>query len=222
MPYTRIHMEISYKVLMQWNVIKNASDFILGAIAPDAVHMNADYSLQLKEQSHVWNCGPHWGITTDSDKWKRNVLDFWNRYQEHEKTDFIRGYFVHLLTDWLYDVKIWTPFISMAENSYEEVRKKYAAEANGIEQWLHQKSPYSKEMWKLLGNSQSVTLEGMILAKDIDRFKEDVLIHRYQKDFYEDVTNYSCCKKDVIALFIEECTEMIVENILELEKGNIK
>ena len=69
------------------------------------------YPAFVTAQSHLWDCGPRWGITLDSGKWKRNVLDFWNMHKTDPNRDYIAGYCVHILTDWLNDIKIWSPLV---------------------------------------------------------------------------------------------------------------
>ena len=38
MAYSMIHLEVAYRLLNKWDWIKNPGDFLVGAIAPDAVH----------------------------------------------------------------------------------------------------------------------------------------------------------------------------------------
>lgn len=106
MSYAMVHLEVAYRLLDKYEWVSKYGDFLLGAVAPDAVHFHENYSVQLKEHSHLWNCGPRWGITIDSDKWKRNVLKFWEEHREDYNRDFIAGYCVHILTDWLNDMKM--------------------------------------------------------------------------------------------------------------------
>lgn len=110
MSYQMIHLEVAYRLLDQYKWVEKPEDFLLGAIAPDSVHFHEEYDVQLKEKSHLWDCGPRWGITLESDKWKENVLQFWKLHKEDGNRDFIAGYCVHILTDWLNDLRIWTPF----------------------------------------------------------------------------------------------------------------
>ena len=66
MSYQMTHLEVAYRLLDKYKWIEVRPDFLLGAIAPDAVHFHEEYYTKLKEQSHLWDCGPRWGITLDS------------------------------------------------------------------------------------------------------------------------------------------------------------
>lgn len=77
MSYQMVHLEVAYRLLEKYSWINAPEDFIVGAVAPDAVHFHDNYTVQLKENSHLWDCGPRWGITVESDRWKRNVSYLW-------------------------------------------------------------------------------------------------------------------------------------------------
>ena len=58
MSFQMIHMEIAYRLLSRLPQIENAAEFILGSVAPDSVHMNADYTVDRKVKSHMFEeCG---------------------------------------------------------------------------------------------------------------------------------------------------------------------
>ena len=131
MAYSMIHLEVAYRLLNKWDWIKNPGDFLVGAVAPDAVHFCEDYQVQMKEKSHIWDCGPRWGITEDSNKWESNVMRFWEENKGADNRDFIAGYCVHILTDIQNDIKIWRPFrqMNLEGTNVEEVYHIYGKEA---------------------------------------------------------------------------------------------
>lgn len=214
MPYPMIHMETAYQFLNQCDRIEQKGDFILGSVAPDAVHFHEPYDYRIKEVSHLWNgCGPKWGVTLDSQRWKDNVCRFWEQHKEDENRDFIAGYCVHLLTDWLNDRRMWAPFrirIVQGEN-YDEVysQSAYREEAYGFDQWLYQTSTHAEEIWELLKNSHVYGIDGYILAEDLMCQKESLLNEQYiHKNIY-DISHYQHYTQEVISSFIEECLDMI-------------
>ena len=54
MSYQMIHMEVAYRLLEQLPQIENASEYILGSVAPDSVHMNPAFDLDLKIKFHMF------------------------------------------------------------------------------------------------------------------------------------------------------------------------
>ncbi len=59
--------------------IERPGDFLLGSAAPDAVHFHDRYDVSLKEKSHLWEFGPRWGITLDSEGWLEAIRKFWEK-----------------------------------------------------------------------------------------------------------------------------------------------
>lgn len=211
MSYQMIHLEIAYRLLEQYKWINCPGDFLLGAIAPDAVHFMDEYHVSFKEKSHLWNCGPKWGITTQSHKWKENVLEFWNRHREESNKDFLAGYCVHILTDWLNDLRIWTPFreANMKENRVEEIYHIYGREAYGSDQWLYRNSSHTEEIMQLLAKGRAYSVEGCIEAELIEKQKQNILNHQYAGTDVFDIDSYKYCTREKILAFLEEGTELL-------------
>lgn len=86
-----MHLLIADKIYTEKSgSIHSYGDFLLGSIAPDAVHVKENYTRELKEISHYrFNSKSH-----------INYFDtFINEYSTSENKDFVVGYLVHLLSD---------------------------------------------------------------------------------------------------------------------------
>ncbi len=92
MAYSMVHLEIAYRLLDKFDWVTNRGEFLLGALAPDAVHFQENYHYHLKERSHVWDCGLRWGITTDPEKWKRDVTKWKNALEYYNSSAMERFY----------------------------------------------------------------------------------------------------------------------------------
>lgn len=215
MSYQMTHLEVAYRLLDKYKWIEARPDFLLGSIAPDAVHFYEEYHRNLKEQSHLWDCGPRWGITLDSDKWKRNVLDFWNMHKTDSNRDYIAGYCVHILTDWLNDIKIWSPFRNenMQDEDVDAIYQIYGQEAYKGDQWLFHKSNNSEKIISLLAESRVYSIENCVLQKDVETQKKYILSEQYKNKGDYDISGHRYCTETVITSFIDECVE-ILKNIL--------
>ena len=213
MSYQMVHLEIAYRLLGHFEWIQNPGDFLLGAIAPDAVHFHDGYGVELKEASHLWNCGPKWGITIESDKWKRNVLKFWQKHQVDENRDFLAGYCVHILTDWLNDLRIWTPFRegNIKGENVEEIYHIYGREAYGSDQWLYRNSLNSREIMRLLADGKPYSIEECVEAADIEKQKQNILYKQYAKTDNYDIQEYRYCTGEIVLRFIDESVDVLQE-----------
>ena len=216
MSYQMTHLEVAYRLLDKYKWIKDGGDFLLGAIAPDAVHFHEEYHLKLKEQSHLWNCGPRWGITLDSDQWKRNVLDFWSVHKTDSNRDYIAGYCVHILTDWLNDIKIWSPFRNenMQDEDVDSIYHIYGQEAYRGDQWLFRESNNSEKILSLLAEGRAYSIEDHVLQKDVETLKKHILSEQYKNTGNYDISGHRYCTKAVTLSFINECVESLSDIII--------
>lgn len=217
MSYPMVHLKVAYGLLVRYGGgwIERPGDFLLGSIAPDAVHFHDGYQVSLKEKSHLWEFGPRWGITLDSEGWLEAIRRFWKENQSVENRDFMVGYCTHLLTDWENDRCIWTPFREkvMQGINFDEVYGKYAAEAYGIDQWLYQNDKEAQEIWRLLEQGEVCGVEGHILKEDLARQKQSLLYEQFTGKAAVDVSGYRFCTKKIMENFVGECVETIFREI---------
>lgn len=85
MAYQMIHMEIAYRLLKQLSMVENGAEFILGAVAPDSVHMNQNYEVGMKVSSHMFEFCGKWGDTQDYKRRESNIKDFFIEMQQEMK-----------------------------------------------------------------------------------------------------------------------------------------
>lgn len=217
MSYPMVHLKVAYGLLAQYDGgnMERPGDFLLGAVAPDAVHFHDKYDVSLKEKSHLWKFGPHWGVTLDSEGWRDAILTFWRDNRDVENSDFMAGYCTHLLTDWENDRCIWTPFRErqMQSADYDEVYGRYAAEAYGIDQWLYQNGKESQEIWRLLEQGRAYGVKGCILKEDLAKQKQSLLYEQFTGKTAVDVSGYRFCTKGIMAEFINFCKQKIFKEI---------
>lgn len=199
-------------------MIYSPGDFLLGAIAPDAVHFHKEYHTDLKEKSHLWNCGPKWGITLQSDKWKENVLEFWKIHKNDINRDFVAGCCIHILTDWLNDIIIWTPFrnANLKNEDVREIYHIYGDEALGSDRWLYENSQNSKRIMELLAVSSICAVDGCVEKEDVCRMKQHILRNQYAGTDTCDISNYQYCTKEIVLSFIDECVKNF-EKVLTID-----
>ena len=228
MPYTMVHLEVAGRLLRQLGWIERSGDFLLGAVAPDSVHFREHYEVSMKERSHLWTgCGPHWGMTTESEIWKQNVLTFWNQHKKDETRDFIAGYCAHILTDWWSNLRVWIPYRNEIEQiirkkrlddgediNMNEIHAPYGQEAQEFDQWLYHTSDYSEEIWHLLMNGNAYSIRNCVRAEDIERQRRVILTEQFQTKESPDISGNRYCTKEVFCPFIEECVEIIVQEII--------
>lgn len=192
MSFQMIHMEIAYRLLRYLPQVKHPAEFILGSVAPDAVHMAPDavqlavnFDVAGKVRSHLFEgCGP-WGDTQDYERWEQNISAFFEKNvaveAESVRRDFMFGIFVHCLTDRWNDLKIWRE----AQNRYlpsmplEAFKDAFYREYRSIDWWLYQNSEHTEKICALLADAAVFSIEGLVNGKELENLKKYLLTVQY-------------------------------------------
>ncbi len=162
MSYTMTHILIAERVLEYVNRPVNYATYIVGAIAPDAVHANPNYSIELKEKSHIFSEGLKWGEVTSEnefDKWLDSVKAFYtNNYYKYDR-DFFLGYIVHVLTDICNSRDIYAPFYkSLVQDEIVEKKKQFSYENYCVNYYLFCEYSKDKKLLDILNEGQSYSI----------------------------------------------------------------
>lgn len=169
MAQTMMHLlvaEIIYssKCIPIWSI----GDFLLGSIAPDAVHMKENYVRDMKDISH-------YGFSRQSSI---HFFDtFMAKYENATNQDFAYGYLVHLLSDMIWYHEVRVPFKEcFAQNPSKDMsmNEAYYADCEQLEQMLYEDEK-AADVIESLKVSNAITLEGLIEAEDVEKWKEALL-----------------------------------------------
>lgn len=218
MSFQMIHMEIAYRLLKRMPQIENAAEFILGSVAPDSVHMNPDYDVNMKVKSHMFEGCGKWSDTQDYQRWSRNVKEvFCEIVGESQNTiyrDFVIGLCVHCLTDYWNDIKIWKKLQRehIPPMTFEEFRDAYYPEARGIDLWLYQNSENTEAIKKMLSDAVAIDVEGLVNKADVERQRDYLLNTQYDADMV-DISNYHFLSADSMKAFIAFVVSDIEETL---------
>lgn len=213
MAYQMIHLEVAYRLLPFFPSITVPSAFILGVIAPDSVHTNPDYQVEMKIHSHLFQgCGP-WGDTRDYEQWILNIKDFWQKMKplcNDEEYCFLAGICVHCLTDYCNDLMIWRKLQHQYESvmDMETFRADFYPEARGIDQWLYHNSPNKDAIWELFAKSNCMDLHGFLNLEEVISEKHHLLCVQYDTK-PEDCSNYKYVSKEFLEDFLQNAVHFI-------------
>lgn len=165
-----MHLLIADKIYTEKSgSIPSYGDFLLGSIAPDAVHMSTDDTRERK-------CISHYGFTRESHL---SYFDtFFGAFATAENRDFVLGYLVHLLSDmiWYHSVRVpfkerfvQAPFIDRSMN------EAYYADCGQIDKLLfwEENAPH---IINGIRGGKAYSLEGMIDSESVGAWKEKLIL----------------------------------------------
>lgn len=93
MPNIMIHEEVGSFISKRIHI--NSYEFFLGLLAPDSVNYNGFAEKEIRWTSHQRK--------KDLQEWKDYLNNFYIREKNNYPKDFIIGYYIHILTDIIYD-----------------------------------------------------------------------------------------------------------------------
>lgn len=93
MPNIMIHEEVGYYLSKKLN--KDSYDFYLGLLAPDSPNT---FGFGKKEDR--WLAHQR---RKDYDEWRKSLNEFYQKEKNNYNEDFLLGYYIHILTDIVYD-----------------------------------------------------------------------------------------------------------------------
>lgn len=93
MPSLMIHLKVGYEIGKIFNL--NSYNYYLGLIAPDAPNLNGFAPKEERWAAHV--------RAKDLNDWRTKLNQFYLKERKNYNTDFIFGYYVHILTDIIFD-----------------------------------------------------------------------------------------------------------------------
>ena len=162
MAYTMTHILIAEKVLEYFDCPIDYATYIVGSIAPDAVHANPNYSPELKEKSHLFADGLKWGEVASEkeyDEWLDSIKEFYfNNYFKYDR-DFFLGYIVHVLTDICSNSEIYAPFYkSLAQDEIAEKKKQFSYESYCVNYYLFREYSKDKRLVDTLKKGRSYSI----------------------------------------------------------------
>ncbi len=203
MAQTITHLLVADKIYTKIPV-NSYGDFLLGSIAPDAVHVKENYTREIKNISHY---------RFDS-KSKISYFDtFINEYETSENRSFVAGYLVHLLSDMIWYHWVRVPFKEEFLKSPLQnmsMNEAYYADCEQIEQLLFWENNVSGII-EGVNKGKAYSLKGLIDAEDVEAWKEKLIFDYSSRKNIFLHTKYISeqCIRDYISGCAKECIEYL-------------
>lgn len=172
MPLPMVHLAAA-RLLTQTFDIANEAVYMLGSIAPDAVHMRENFRAEWKLASHLRD-------TAESPKELvlERAIDMICNADCAEHRDFCIGYGVHVATDMIWNRTIFADFKEAYENAGldpDERKNVYYNDTDRLDFELFDRMPWRAQVWKELTACVSVGMHDLVTAGEVERWKQRTL-----------------------------------------------
>ena len=211
MAFPITHLIIAKKMLED-NHIQDAESFLLGSIAPDAVHFRESFvgaSMatigQAKKITHLCPVSDEkWGSVTDNDGWLSLVQTF---LSQDAKTAFRLGYATHVLTDIYNNKTIWKDFWT---NHPIEAKKGYKSayyeDLKIIDALLNENRPVMLDICETLSSAKPDRIDGLVSPGEVEAIKQSIILQygqSSQTSKYDKKYSFSFVSYDEMLIFVK-------------------
>lgn len=172
MPLPMVHLAVSEKLTSAFEITDRGS-FWLGSIAPDAVHMRDNYRGEYKLASHLRD-----SAETPKEIVLERAIEMIRTADNGENRDFVVGYGVHVATDMIWNRTIFADFkrnFQEAGLPTDEQKNVYYNDTDRLDFLLFESLPWRERVWQELSRSESVGLNGLVSAVEVERWKQRTL-----------------------------------------------
>lgn len=177
MPLPMVHLLLAEKIGEKLGKEPDAY-FLLGSIAPDAIHMRPGTSRKDKHVTHFFR-GKQWDAAEVEHHWKTvmETLDGY-RYADAAQRSFAAGYCIHTLLDmtWIEQVfNVLAMTLRAGGIGFEDIRTKYYAETNACDALLYQQSSWSQQARESLRSVSPMGFGKILSATEVGLWRDVVL-----------------------------------------------
>ena len=184
-----------------WLVGDEPELFLLGSIAPDAVHYREGLvgasQLGIGEAKKITHLCPisdeKWGQTTDNIGWEKRAKDFFlsNTGGDVGASSLSAGYAAHVLTDIFTNMGIYhnfrTNYPGEAAKGYQS---DYYRDLKNIDIRLYHEIYKSSGIANALANAVAQDMPGLVSADEIHAIRDNLLYEYYNSEVARTDTDY--------------------------------
>lgn len=173
MPLPMVHLAVAVRIHGDGDSLPTPA-FLLGNLAPDAIHMRANAGPEDKCRTHL--------LDPESPVWDRGLVRKFLALQRTEIQDevaaeFKLGYAAHLLTDNIWSDLVYDPFVKKLpeETASQDKSKIYYQETDQIDIDLYKYTDWRANAWELLAKADPRDVDQLLTAEEIGKWRDRVL-----------------------------------------------
>jgi hypothetical protein len=175
MPYTILHLELADRIL---NTIKlDRSQFLIGSMAPDAIHMRKNATIEEKRTIHMY--GPR-----DISLRFQNLTNFYQKYEGQINQSYLFGWLSHLQADFLMLYWLnWHFKLRYIPEMNKDTRKHlYRTENSCLESAIYHGDPDKFDgIINSITDSEITEIPGILTKNEIAQWISDIRTRSYEK-----------------------------------------
>ncbi|WP_172200465.1 hypothetical protein [Saccharibacillus qingshengii] len=165
MPLPMVHLGVADRYF-EGGRIPDA--FVLGSIAPDAIHRRAGTGREDKLRTHFG------GKETTPEQLETYYALWIGKHPEEEWKRYVQGYFAHVLTDYLWGIHVYAEFKRQVWQDgvpEAEIKQRYYVDTDGIDFWLYETAPWKEQAWESLLRTPAYAMDPLLTEREVDEWR---------------------------------------------------
>lgn len=161
MPLPTLHLWVAERAA-QLAGLPISGRYLLGNLAPDAIHMRSDTDRSDKDRTHLRE--PNWNSAWDNSR----IL-----LRQAKGDAYLIGCALHVLVDYLWILGPWKNFRNgLTPEENQQWRKLYYQDCDAIDRWLHQQGN-SQALWNAVLKAPTADYLDLVSAGEVDEWRKD-------------------------------------------------
>lgn len=173
MPLPMVHLAVA--VQMHARCQRTLSpEFLLGSLAPDAIHARPATTREDKNRTHFHFTGDHDAFLTQVQKYLADQLV---TQTDLPARAFAAGYATHVLTDSVWAMTVYARFRrgADAQVDLEARRALYYQETEKVDFLLYHGEPWRETVWAALCSARAFAVPDLLSAAEVSQWQEHTL-----------------------------------------------
>lgn len=164
MPWPMIHFAIAANS----SNLDPSPSFLIGSIAPDAIHMRDHMNRKDKGMTHLVDDD---GLP-NIEKLTMHCLDYLNMNSDEEWQKFVRGYFAHIYTDARWTDTIYADFKKNYCGDLKDLRCTYNQEVSQMEFQVMRSSKWAADVLQKLKQARAFSIAPFVTEEEVRRYRD--------------------------------------------------
>jgi len=164
LPWPMVHFAIAEKVCAG----DPCPHFLIGSIAPDAIHARPESTREDKGRTHFVNNG----IMPTTGEIGQNAVLYSSRNDSPEWKAFVRGYISHVYADLRWTETLYTAYETSFHEGLTDIRSTYNQEVSQIEFLLMKSESWTESVIAKLKVVEALPLTPLIEAYEIHAYRD--------------------------------------------------
>lgn len=174
MPLPMVHLKVAVSYREWLNIKEDLNPFYLGNIAPDAIHMRKGSTRDDKNRTHF-------SPNAEGDYLKRledNYMSYIHLNLDSDWKWFVKGYFMHLLTDYYWFRDLYSKFAKsgLQKHTQEHLRTLYYKETDQVDFNIYKQEVWRKEVWDSLNHARSFNFGDLLTSEEIMQWRDRTFV----------------------------------------------